>query len=205
MIPKWSRWPRSLNAFTSLFFLLLLILHSHSTPFAFVWMSWRVLCYTLLFSLYSLALGVCVDHAVRHFSTSEWTKQKVNVWNKSVWFMVAFYDFSLSIWLICLEFLEIWTNCFFSLYSFRFFFPLFILVLFFFSILFIDAGRFQRFDYGPHKNLKLYNSTKPPEYNLTNVQTKVHILYGTNDNLVVPEVCVFWSDSLGPILMCQLI
>lgn len=37
--------------------------------------------------------------------------------------------------------------------------------------------------------MKLYNSTKPPEYNLSKVETKVHILFGTNDNLVVPKVC----------------
>ncbi|XP_055316816.1 lipase 3-like [Sitodiplosis mosellana] len=49
------------------------------------------------------------------------------------------------------------------------------------------SGRFQKFDHGPNKNMKLYNSTKPPEYNLSNVQTKVHVMFGTNDNLVVPE------------------
>lgn len=44
--------------------------------------------------------------------------------------------------------------------------------------------------------MMLYNSTKPPEYNLSNVQTKVHILFGTNDNLVVPEVCLTTSISM---------
>lgn len=67
------------------------------------------------------------------------------------------------------------------------------ILFFFFKLLFLficSVGRFQKFDYGPLKNMKLYNSTKPPEYNLSNVQTKVHIIFGTNDNLVVPEVCI---------------
>ncbi|XP_031635050.1 lipase 3-like [Contarinia nasturtii] len=55
-----------------------------------------------------------------------------------------------------------------------------------FGQLFI-SGRFQKFDYGRNRNMKLYMSRKPPEYNLSNVQTKVHIMYGDNDALVHPE------------------
>lgn len=50
------------------------------------------------------------------------------------------------------------------------------------------TGRFHKLDHGPSKNLKLYGNRRVPDYNLTNIQTKVHILYGTNDFLVKPEV-----------------
>lgn len=57
-----------------------------------------------------------------------------------------------------------------------------------FFLLCVFSGRFQKFDYGPSKNMKLYKSRKPPEYDLSNVQTNVHIIYGTNDYLVDPAV-----------------
>lgn len=66
--------------------------------------------------------------------------------------------------------------------------------VFFFCVF---AGRFQKFDYGPSKNMKLYKSRKPPEYNLSNVKTKVHIIYGTNDYLVDPAVCCARSRHLS--------
>lgn len=37
----------------------------------------------------------------------------------------------------------------------------------------------------------LYRNAKPPEYNLSRIQTKVHIMYGQNDYLVKAEV---WSN-----------
>lgn len=51
-----------------------------------------------------------------------------------------------------------------------------------------STGLFHKFDHGPLNNLKLYGSKKPPEYNLSNIQTKMHIIYGTNDYLVRQEV-----------------
>lgn len=36
----------------------------------------------------------------------------------------------------------------------------------------------------------LYGSHLPPEYNLSNIRTKVHIIYGTNDHLVKSEVSI---------------
>lgn len=56
-----------------------------------------------------------------------------------------------------------------------------------------SAGKFHKLDYGSSKNLKLYGSRKPPEYNLTNIRTKVHIMYGTHDLLVREEVNVLKS------------
>lgn len=48
----------------------------------------------------------------------------------------------------------------------------------------ILTGKFQKFDFGRGKNLKLYGTATPPKYNLTNIRIKVHLLYGSNDNLV---------------------
>lgn len=56
------------------------------------------------------------------------------------------------------------------------------------KILNVFIGRFQKFDYGPTKNTEKYGSIKPPEYNVSNISTKIHLIYGTNDNLVNPEV-----------------
>lgn len=70
----------------------------------------------------------------------------------------------------------------------------------FFLLVFL--GRFQKFDYGPSKNMKLYKSRKPPEYNLSNVKTKVHIIYGTNDYLVDPAVC--FARVNGCLLGCSI-
>lgn len=46
------------------------------------------------------------------------------------------------------------------------------------------ADKFQKYDHGRVKNEQLYGSTMPPEYNLTNIRTKVHVLFGANDWLV---------------------
>lgn len=57
-------------------------------------------------------------------------------------------------------------------------------------ILWKFTGRFHKLDHGPAKNMMLYGSHQPPDYNLSNIRTKVHIIYGTNDHLVKSEVCV---------------
>lgn len=69
----------------------------------------------------------------------------------------------------------------------------------------LSVGRFQKFDYGPKKNMELYQSVKPPEYNLSNVRTKVHIIYGTNDYVVSPEVCFkiyFYFNDFRNVVNC---
>lgn len=53
---------------------------------------------------------------------------------------------------------------------------------------FLSLGKFQKFDYGSEQNQNIYGSVQPPEYNYSNIQTKLHIMYGTNDILVMPAV-----------------
>lgn len=42
---------------------------------------------------------------------------------------------------------------------------------------------FMQFDYGPQRNLKLYNSKSPPVYDLKNVTMKIALLVGRNDKI----------------------
>ncbi|KAI5635271.1 alpha/beta-hydrolase lipase region domain-containing protein [Phthorimaea operculella] len=46
---------------------------------------------------------------------------------------------------------------------------------------------FEKFDYGKEKNLELYGSERPPQYNLSAVTVPVVIIYGKNDHLVDPK------------------
>lgn len=53
-----------------------------------------------------------------------------------------------------------------------------------------NLGEFIRLDHiKKRKNLELYGQSVPPRYNLSNVQTKLHFLYGTNDVVANPKVC----------------
>lgn len=36
--------------------------------------------------------------------------------------------------------------------------------------------------------MKLYGTQEPPEYNLSNINTKIHLMYGSNDYVVRMEV-----------------
>uniref|UniRef100_A0A8D8TTB0 Lipase 1 n=1 Tax=Cacopsylla melanoneura TaxID=428564 RepID=A0A8D8TTB0_9HEMI len=47
---------------------------------------------------------------------------------------------------------------------------------------FINSKRFCQYDYGTQNILK-YNSTTPPDYNITAIQSKVVLIYGTGDIL----------------------
>uniref|UniRef100_A0A336M5V1 Lipase n=1 Tax=Culicoides sonorensis TaxID=179676 RepID=A0A336M5V1_CULSO len=48
----------------------------------------------------------------------------------------------------------------------------------------LDAKQFQRYDYGPKMNRKLYNgSLKPPPFDLSLIQIPLTIMYGTIDGL----------------------
>lgn len=53
------------------------------------------------------------------------------------------------------------------------------------------SGRFQKYDHGLEKNRRIYDKPQPPQYNLSNIRTKLHILYGTHDLLVMEEVSSF--------------
>ena len=49
--------------------------------------------------------------------------------------------------------------------------------------------KFQKYDYGTHKNKEIYGTENPPVYNLTNVQFPVSLFYGTHDVLFLQKVC----------------
>lgn len=49
-------------------------------------------------------------------------------------------------------------------------------------------GRFEKFDYGPEKNMVVYGSEIPPEYDLKKVTAPVALYYGKNDLLVDTRV-----------------
>lgn len=71
----------------------------------------------------------------------------------------------------------------------KFFFLFHIFIeYFFYKNAFISIGKFQRYHHGIENNMRIYNSPNPPEYNLTNVRAKIHLMYGTNDWLTPSEV-----------------
>ncbi|XP_050521999.1 lipase 3-like [Daktulosphaira vitifoliae] len=55
----------------------------------------------------------------------------------------------------------------------------------------LQSGRFQNFDYGPIENIKHYNSTIVPEYNVTKVTAPSIIIY-SKDDLVVSPADIKW-------------
>lgn len=52
----------------------------------------------------------------------------------------------------------------------------------------ISTGRFQYYDYGRKKNLRIYNKTVPPEYNLTRIEVPIGLYWADNDWLSSPIV-----------------
>lgn len=55
-------------------------------------------------------------------------------------------------------------------------------------LLFKTLGRFRKYDFGPEENNRIYGSFEPSGYNFTKIQAKIHILYGTHDDLIRQEV-----------------
>ncbi|XP_015184619.1 PREDICTED: uncharacterized protein LOC107070697 [Polistes dominula] len=45
----------------------------------------------------------------------------------------------------------------------------------------IQSGKFQQFDYGPEQNLKIYNSTEPPNYDTSKISVPIILFYANND------------------------
>ncbi|KAG6460444.1 lipase 3-like [Manduca sexta] len=45
----------------------------------------------------------------------------------------------------------------------------------------IDSGKFRKYDYGILKNLEVYGTNAPPNYNLSKVTSPIAIFYGDND------------------------
>jgi len=44
-----------------------------------------------------------------------------------------------------------------------------------------NSGKFRQFDYGHAKNLQIYNTSEPPDYNLANITTPIALFYAEND------------------------
>lgn len=53
---------------------------------------------------------------------------------------------------------------------------------------FIDG--FGQYDYGHSMNLKYYNSTKSPAYNLKSIQVPITLMHGKNDLLSTIDVSI---------------
>lgn len=56
-------------------------------------------------------------------------------------------------------------------------------------------GKFLRFDHGAESNFIIYGQRYPPEYNLSHIVTKVHILYGSNDWIIPKAVSCGHCDQ----------
>lgn len=52
---------------------------------------------------------------------------------------------------------------------------------------FVKYKHFGQYDHGKKKNLEIYGTEKPPEYNLTNVVVPIAYYYGKHDTLCVPK------------------
>lgn len=52
----------------------------------------------------------------------------------------------------------------------------------------MKSGKFRQFDFGKRRNLKMYGSVQPPDYDLAKVTAKVALFYGPNDWLADPSV-----------------
>lgn len=59
----------------------------------------------------------------------------------------------------------------------------------------LDAPIFQKFDYGPEKNIQKYGTETPTVYDISKITTKVSIFYGENDNLCSLENTAFIMDQ----------
>ncbi|CAH1154349.1 unnamed protein product [Phaedon cochleariae] len=59
--------------------------------------------------------------------------------------------------------------------------------LYHYSQIFLSGGNFQWYDYGSAKNEILYNSTKPPDYDIEKISVPVHIFSGKRDFLATHE------------------
>ncbi|KAL6417528.1 hypothetical protein ACFW04_012682 [Cataglyphis niger] len=51
----------------------------------------------------------------------------------------------------------------------------------------IQSGKFRQYDYGRAKNLLIYNSMEPPDYDLANIKVPIALFYANNDWLVSTE------------------
>ncbi|XP_018058234.1 PREDICTED: lipase 3-like [Atta colombica] len=53
----------------------------------------------------------------------------------------------------------------------------------------VNSGKFSQYDYGRMKNLQIYNTSEPPDYNLANITAPFALFYAENDPLTTfPDV-----------------
>lgn len=69
----------------------------------------------------------------------------------------------------------------------------------------MQSQKFEKFDYGKTKNLELYGSSRPPEYNLSAVTLPVMVLYGESDNLVDPKDVHWLLDKLPNVVEAAMV
>lgn len=67
------------------------------------------------------------------------------------------------------------------------------------------SKQFLQYNYGPQKNLKLYNSITPPSYKLNNVRCKVVLHYSNNDWLAPPADVDVLNQHLPNVLTKRLV
>lgn len=60
----------------------------------------------------------------------------------------------------------------------------------------VKPGHFAWYDYGPEKNMKIYNSATPPEYPVHKITVPVGLYYSPNDWLAQPEDVVYLKRRL---------
>lgn len=70
------------------------------------------------------------------------------------------------------------------------------------SIFIIHTGKFQKFHYNETKNMEMYGSQQPPEYDLSKITANIHILYGTNDRIAPAEVSLLLVSFLFSFSLC---
>lgn len=49
------------------------------------------------------------------------------------------------------------------------------------------SGKFRKFDYGEH-NMRIYNTSSPPDYQLSNVNVPLYMYIAGEDHLIDPKV-----------------
>ncbi|XP_017856330.1 PREDICTED: lipase 3 [Drosophila arizonae] len=59
-----------------------------------------------------------------------------------------------------------------------------------------QSGHFRQYDYGPKKNLEIYQSEVPPDYPVESISSEVHLWYSDNDDMAAVEDVLALSDRL---------
>ncbi|XP_019870012.2 lipase 3 [Aethina tumida] len=59
-----------------------------------------------------------------------------------------------------------------------------------------NQGKFQHYDYGADGNKKRYGTENPPDYNISNIETPIYLMYGLNDWLASPIDVLRLSSKL---------